>query len=559
MSEEAGNPGRIAAQEYKADPINKTSPTSTHSEFERGVRAELLLEQGNIENAVLNLQDTAPTTDQKDSLDGNVTLNAGNPVASLADLAAQQKAQTTRFTFRTAIDAPADQEVKINNVIPASATIVNASNINAAGTNIGNLLLLLGTGDKVVITNNANAAQSYNYDITGSVTQIGGAGSGGYVAITVTFFAAGTGGNLADSTDAVVNTFFDGSSSEFLSKALNLSDLASNSTARTNLDVFSKSETKSRDKLSPFRQTYSAATVVFTSDTLNFRFNNADPTLATFIYFGSGNAASIASAKAIRDAMQKNNFIFLGRAPSEGSGSTSSYVYKISGDVTTDAFNSIVPVVFVEQGTGDNIANGELADFTVYQSNVITTNMQAALTAANSPNAGNAFATIADVPALAIVRRVVEQVRTTTASSALRSLVFENWQSTNWRLDLNIQVGFFDGIHYGSLIARFVDGSAITGSAEKLSCVSHLGQDPDTGADNALDSYISTQSASGVGGNPTTSTLITNAFDDYKLELEVEFDTTTGLDVKVTTRDGSDALKSVAVIFLNISGTFTPA
>jgi len=210
MSEEENTPGRLEMQAYKADPANVESPTGTHRDIEKQYNAELLITQQQLTEDVTEAQLTAPTQDQKDALDANVTLNAGNGVASLADVAAQATAQTTRYTFRTATDAPATGEVKLDNADPSLATIVNLSNNNLSGTPIANILLLLGAGDKLVITDVADSTKVYNYDVSADASQIGGGGPTGYVAAPVTFFSQGAGGNIADAEDCAATAFFDG-------------------------------------------------------------------------------------------------------------------------------------------------------------------------------------------------------------------------------------------------------------------------------------------------------------------------------------------------------------
>jgi len=206
MSEETNNPGRLDAQAYKADSVNETSPTSSHHEFERGVRAELLVSQQEIldelNNNIIPLLPFIPTSDQKDAMDNANNPDATNPFATIQDLANQANSTQTSYTFRTATDAPADEEIKLNNADPTLATIVRIANINRHGLNQSNILLLLGDSDAVVIGDNNEANKVYNYDVTGDPTQVAGSGSGGYVEVPVAFFAQGPGGNIADAEEA---------------------------------------------------------------------------------------------------------------------------------------------------------------------------------------------------------------------------------------------------------------------------------------------------------------------------------------------------------------------
>lgn len=234
------NPGWIDAEQYKTDPDTQVVPEGLdHSEHRIGVDSDILANLSD-NNAMLPL---LPTQDQKDALDGNAGLNAGNPVASQSDLAASAQAAWAAYDFRTATDAPSDGEVKLNNADPALATEVKVANLNSNGNNISNLLLKLGANDAIILQSVTDAGDVYNYDVDSAPTQTGGTGSGGYVTFTVTNFAVG--GTLSDEENIIATVLFDGNNTRFLQKANNLSDLASGSAARTNLDVYSKAEADS--------------------------------------------------------------------------------------------------------------------------------------------------------------------------------------------------------------------------------------------------------------------------------------------------------------------------
>jgi len=195
----------------------------------------------------------------------------------------------------------------------------------------------------------------------------------------------------------------------------------------------------------------------------------------------------------------------------------------------------------------------DLADAATALANLgISADELAAIVGAAAPASGNVFATMADIPSAAIVKRVAKSVNSATTDETRYSVGFNNWQSTSWRLDLNIQAGFIDaGLDYGKFDVRFTDGSAIIGATPKMVGVAHLGQDPDTGADNDMDGYESVQSTSGFSGNPTTSIITSANYDDYVLEIEVEYDTATGIDFIVRVVDGVSKNRKFTFGFLN--------
>ncbi len=242
MSRETGTQGRAEVVAYKNDPDNVESPTGNHKDIEKQHNAEMLISQESLETNVTNLLLVALTADQKASFDAANAPDATNAVATIADLTSQVSAVQTAYVFRTATDAPADTEIKMNSVTPASVTVVNVANINKNGLNMANLLLGLESGDAIVIADNDDSTKAYNFDVSGAVSQIGGSGSGGYLAIPVTFFAQGTGGTIADSETVNLLAKFSGSSSAFLVKLNNLSDLDNATTARTNLSVYSTAQ-----------------------------------------------------------------------------------------------------------------------------------------------------------------------------------------------------------------------------------------------------------------------------------------------------------------------------
>lgn len=231
------NPGWVQSELYKTDPDTQVVPEGIdHSEHRLGMDSDILANLSDNNLLVVNI----PTTDQKAALDGNATLNAGNPVASLGDVAAAVAAAYAIYAFRTATDAPADGEVKLDNAAPASATLVRVANINVNGSNIGNILLKLGANDAVVLQSSTTAGDLYNYDITGAPVQVGGAGAGGYVELPVAAFDIT--GTLSDAETTLALFLFDGNNTRFLQKASNLSDLVDFPTARTNLSVQSVAE-----------------------------------------------------------------------------------------------------------------------------------------------------------------------------------------------------------------------------------------------------------------------------------------------------------------------------
>jgi len=243
MAEETNNPGRLAAAAYRADPANVSAPTSTHHEFEKGVRADVLIQiQALLDDISTGVGALIPTADQKAAMDAANSPAAGNPFSTMDDLAAQASASQSAYDWRVDTGAPADGEIKMDNADPTLATVVKVANITRNGTNMSNISLLLGDSDAVVIADNDDVTKVYNFDVDGDPTQTGGSGSGGYVEIPVAFFSQGTGGTIADTE--IVNALFryDGSNTKFLAKASNLSDLSNLGTARTNLDVYSKGE-----------------------------------------------------------------------------------------------------------------------------------------------------------------------------------------------------------------------------------------------------------------------------------------------------------------------------
>ena len=242
MSEETNNQGRLDTQAYKADPANVDAPTSLHHKYEKGVRAETLITQQDVVNDIAtNVKPFLPTQDQKDALDGANAPSSANPFATTNDLTTLSTTQSA-FTWRTDTSNPADGEAKMDNADPALATIVRLSNINEAGLNIANILLLLGAGDAIMIADADESTKVYNFDVTGTVTQVGGTGSGGYVEIGVTYYSQGTGGLISDANKINSILRYDGSSSLFLAKASNLSDLGDVATARANLGVYAATD-----------------------------------------------------------------------------------------------------------------------------------------------------------------------------------------------------------------------------------------------------------------------------------------------------------------------------
>jgi hypothetical protein len=242
MALETNNPGRLEAEAYKASPATVDSPTSTHHLYEKGVRAETLIsQQAIVDDVTNNVKPFLPTTDQKAALDGAATPTALNVFATMEDLSTLSTTQST-FLWKTAVDAPADGEAKMDNADPSLASVINLSNFNDQGLNISNITLLLGDGDAMMISDKNEGDKVYNFNVTGTPTQTGGPGTGGYVSVPVTFFAQGTGGLISDDETVSALLRYDGSSSLFLAKASNLSDLNNAATARTNLDVYAKAD-----------------------------------------------------------------------------------------------------------------------------------------------------------------------------------------------------------------------------------------------------------------------------------------------------------------------------
>ena len=232
MSEETTNAGRIAAQDYKTDPVNTESPTSSHHSFERGVRAEVLISQKDLEANFVNI----PTADQKAALDAANAPTGLNAVATIDDLAASASPTVAVYTFRTSTGAPASGEITMNNVDPTLATSLNLHNLNRAGINTSNILLTLGLNDVIVVQDIIDGDKAYNFDITGDGVQTGGTGASGYITFPVTFFSQGP-TPLADNDIAIAATYIDGANDAHLTVLNNLSDLNNVATALVNLGL----------------------------------------------------------------------------------------------------------------------------------------------------------------------------------------------------------------------------------------------------------------------------------------------------------------------------------
>jgi hypothetical protein len=241
MAEETSNQGRLDAQAYKADPVNVESPTSSHHSYEKGVRAELLIIQQSVLDEVTDtITPVLPSSDQKAAMDAANSPSSSNPFATTSDVAVQAAASQAAYYSNAAAGVPADGEVSMDNADPALATVVRVANISSNGLNDSNQTLLLGDSDVIMIADVIDATKVYNFDVTGDPTQVGGAGTGGYVEVPVTLFSQGGGGTIADGEVANVLMRYDGSNTKFLAKANNLSDLQNAATARTNLDVYAK-------------------------------------------------------------------------------------------------------------------------------------------------------------------------------------------------------------------------------------------------------------------------------------------------------------------------------
>jgi len=202
---QTNNDGFTEAQAYANDPDNETAPSPMHHEKEVGVNAYTL---ATLADALVTIVNT-PTADQKAALDAANAPGAGNAFTTVADLASFSSPTSTFYNFRTDTGVPASGEVKMDNAAAASATTLSFHNLNREGNNVGNLLLLLGAGDAIVVQDALDGDKSYNFDITGSATQTGGAGASGYITFPVSLFDEGSTA-LADNDAVVAAMFQDG-------------------------------------------------------------------------------------------------------------------------------------------------------------------------------------------------------------------------------------------------------------------------------------------------------------------------------------------------------------
>ena len=199
---QTNNDGFTEAQSYANDPDNETAPSPMHHEKEVGVNAYTL---ATLADALVTIVNT-PTADQKAALDAANAPAAGNAFTTVADLANFSAPTSLFYDFRTDTGVPASGEIKMDDADPDSATTLSFHNLNRDGNNVGNLLLLLGAGDAIVVQNALDGDKTYNFDITGSATQTGGAGASGYITFPISLFAEGATA-IAD-TDAVVAALF---------------------------------------------------------------------------------------------------------------------------------------------------------------------------------------------------------------------------------------------------------------------------------------------------------------------------------------------------------------
>jgi len=233
--DQSGTPGYQSAELYFDDPTSAVVSDSFHTEHDIGKIAYMIAKLKSIVSDLTNLViPFLPTADQKDAMDGSNTPNTGNPFATLADVVGGSASLIIVYTFRTATDAPADTEIKMNNADPTLATVLNISNFNNDNVNLSNLLLNLGENDAILISSASNSDKIYDFDVSGTATQIGGTGTGGYVAIPVTFFSQGSVA-LVDSDTTAATLLFDGNNTRFLQKTNNLSDVTTPSAALSNI------------------------------------------------------------------------------------------------------------------------------------------------------------------------------------------------------------------------------------------------------------------------------------------------------------------------------------
>lgn len=374
MSEETNNPGRLAAQEYKGDPVNTDSPTSSHHEFEKGVRAEVLLSQQDIIDALQDFIDLVspllPTQDQKDAMDVANMPAIINAFATLQDLTDQASAVQTAYTWRTALDAPADGEMKMDNVNPVLSVLLRIANINFNGLNISNILLTLGENDNLIVGDNNEATKVYNFDVTGSPTQVGGSGSGGYVEVPVALFSQGVGGLIGDAELCNLLVRFDGNNTRFLQKTANLSDLSSIATALVNLGLIN--ETASEAK---YLQVLNNLSDLNNDGTAR---GNLDVDSSGEVDTKISNAVSTESALTLKKASNLSDV---------ASVSTSRISLGLGNSATLD--------------TGTGAGTVALGNHT--HATLPTTDQKAAMDNATAPTAGNPFVTLSELPGTVVL------------------------------------------------------------------------------------------------------------------------------------------------------------
>lgn len=235
--DQSNNPGYQEAENYALDTNTNAVPDSFSYEKQMGIDAYAIKKIVELETDNARL----PTQDQKDALDASTTPSSLNAFATIEDLAGLSSPTSMVYDFNNTAGVPASGYVRLDNADPSLATVMRIHNVNREGTNMGNILLKTNNQDAIVIQEIVDGDKSYNFDVTGLPTQVGGAGASGYVEVPVSLFSQGATA-IANDDICVTAIFQDGSNSAFLQVNNNLSDLNNVTTARTNLGVDSSSE-----------------------------------------------------------------------------------------------------------------------------------------------------------------------------------------------------------------------------------------------------------------------------------------------------------------------------